>query len=176
MTQMIEIINSFRLDYCPNTPYTPNRPLEWVKECGMAPARLGAFGKIVVRQFLTDNGFSVDDYSGRDVDFTVDGRRVASKLSTLWERDVYRFQQIRDDNYEFLFCLGISPGIANIWVARKSEIVWGDLQHQHRGEIGVDTWWITFTPPSSPHTWMHPQNGDPSAICEHLRRMLSEES
>ncbi len=171
--QMVKIFNRFRLDYCPEALYTPDRPFEWVKG-SMASGRLGAFGKKVVRAFLTENGFFVDSYTGRGVDFTVNDCRAASKISTLWANGAYKFQQIRKDDYEFIFFLGVSPSTVNIWVASKAELVWKDITGQHGGQQGSDTRWITCDPSMAPYAWMYPQNGNPSAICRHLRRMLRE--
>ena len=41
----------------------------------------------------------------------------------------YKFQQLRDQNYEFAICLGISPFSAHCWVLPKAEIMdrWRDL-------------------------------------------------
>lgn len=50
------------------------------------------------------------------------GRRVEIKFSTLWESGLYTFQKIRDQNYEFVVCLRISPFDAHCWVISKSLI------------------------------------------------------
>ena len=86
------------------------------------------------------------------------------KLSTLWQEGIYCFEQIRDQDYEILVCLGLSPHNAHAWIANKSEIVWGDMKKQH----GRDTWWTQFEPPHCPHGWMHPTNGDLSRFIEIL--------
>ena len=171
--RMLEIFNHFRPLYRPDVLYTASRPFVWIHD-GLSPARKGAIGKKIVREFLNQNGFSIDSYKWRGADFTVNGHKATVKLSSLWSNGAYKFQQIRDDDYELLFCLGISTATVNIWVISKSEIVWDDLPPQHGGKQAHDTWWFPCAPSKARYTWMYPQNGDPSAICRHLRRILSE--
>ena len=45
--------------------------------------------------------------------------RTEIKFSTLWAKQFYKFQQIGDQNYEFLVCLGVSPFTAHAWVFEK---------------------------------------------------------
>ena len=80
--------------------------------------------------------------------------RVKIKLSTLWGSGVYKFQQLRNQNYEFLICIGISPLDAQAWIFRKDRIPFRTLPHQHAGARGSDTWWISLKP-SKPPLWMN---------------------
>lgn len=88
-----------------------------------------------------------------DADRVIEGARVEIKFSTEWESGQYVFQQIRDQNYRFLICLGVSPFDAKAWIFEKKKIPFKMLKHQHGGDRGHDTWWIGF-PANRPPTWM----------------------
>lgn len=168
--QIVEISNNLRQHPQNDLTQWNDSPFKWIK--GLPSRRVGKIGEDIVREFLNINGFSVRSSGDTDSDLIVDGSRVEVKLSTLWTSGVYKFQQIRDQNYNLLFCIGISPSTVHAWVAKKSNIVWSELANQHGGKQGRDTWWISFEPPFSPHSWMHPQDGDISKICECLRKVL----
>ena len=58
---------------------------------------------------------------------------------------MYKFQQIRDQNYDYLFALGISPFDAHAWVIPKTvlkEYVIGHMG-QHTGADATDTAWLS---------------------------------
>ncbi|MDA8399734.1 MAG: hypothetical protein M0008_06755 [Actinomycetota bacterium] len=42
------------------------------------------------------------------------------KVSTLWQSGVYKFQQIRDQEYDYLLYLGVPPFDAHAWLLPKS--------------------------------------------------------
>lgn len=85
-----------------------------------------------------------------EADRIIEGKRVEIKLSTLWAVGRYKFQQIRDQNYDYVVCLGISPSTAHAWILSKHVL----LQHvignkefsQHRGRRGSDTYWLNVDP------------------------------
>ena len=85
----------------------------------------------------------------------ISGVRVEVKYSSLWtDNGIYKFQQIRDQDYEYCFCLGVSPFDAHAWFIPKSELM-GDkppsLVPQHGGKAGRDTKWLSFPAASPPH-------------------------
>ena len=77
------------------------------------------------------------------------------KFSTLWKKGIYRFQQIRDQNYEYAVCLGISPQEAHCWVISKVLLLDHVIGHtpQHRGGLGTDTFWFSVDP-NNPPDWL----------------------
>jgi hypothetical protein len=98
-----------------------------------------------------------------DADRLVNGRRAEIKFSTLWKSGVYKFQQLRDQNYEFVICLGVSPNDAHCWVIPKAEIMrrWGardGVVPQHGGSGGTDTAWLSFDVASVP-PWLAAYGG-----------------
>ncbi|MDD9820837.1 MAG: hypothetical protein OXR07_08175 [Nitrospira sp.] len=151
-------------------------PFEWIAG-GIKSRTKGKLGEDMVKAFLEENGFSVHTSPDSEADLVVEGRRVEVKLSTLWSMEKYRFQQIRKQNYDILFCLGLSPHSVHAWTTLKSNIVWSDMSHQHGGtaggSAGKNTWWIECDPQGSPHQWMRPQNGDLTKVCGELRRIIS---
>ncbi len=88
-----------------------------------------------------------------EADRIIEGHRVEIKLSMRWRNGSYTFQQIRDQDYEYLVCLGPSPFDAHAWIFRKAELPFRLLKHQHGGRAGRDTWWLTF-PPDRPPNWI----------------------
>lgn len=149
-----------------------NSPFSWFV-FDLTSSQKGAVGEKMVAKFLTQQGFSVSKSPGSDSDLAVNGHQVEVKCSTLWEGGIYKFQQIRDQDYSILFCLGISPHEAHAWVARKADIDWNEISGQHTGEGAKDTSWTGFAPSQCPHTWMHPQTGDLTKVCGELRKIIS---
>jgi hypothetical protein len=82
-------------------------PFEWVLT--LPSASKGKLGKRLVYQWCAIKGLSIDSCPDSQADMMINGHRVEIKFSTLWEVNIYKFQQIRDQNYEYAVCLGISP-------------------------------------------------------------------
>jgi hypothetical protein len=138
-------------------------PFAWIKS---RPSRqIGTIGERLVAGWLAAKDFDVARSPDSDADRLVNGHRAEVKFSTLWQAGFFKFQQLRDQNYEFAVCLGISPFDAQCWVIPKSEIrsrwlramdtgreVEG-IQPQHGGSDGRDTAWLTVIA-SAPHPWL----------------------
>lgn len=111
------------------------------------PSRqVGVIGEKLVAGWLATKGFNVNRSPNADAARVIEGKRTEIKFSTLWESGVYRFQQIRDQDYELLICLGVSPFDAHCWAIPKREVVarWkaGEIQSQHGGTSGQETGWL----------------------------------
>lgn len=113
----------------------------------------GKIGEQLIERYLKLLGIEVKPSPDSDADRLINGRRVEVKFSSLWENGQYLFQQIRDQDYEYLLCLGVSPFKVHTWVIKKSDIPFDKLHHQHGGERGRDTWWFSFKPDLPPH-WL----------------------
>ena len=128
-------------------------PFSWVRI--LPSASKGKLGKRLVYQWCAIKGLSVDRSPDSEADMLINGHRVEVKFSTLWKANIYKFQQIRDQNYEYIVCLGISPFDAHCWVIDKillhSHVI-GRLG-QHTGAEGQDTSWITVNP-NNPPEWL----------------------
>ncbi len=93
-------------------------PFAWIRT--LRSRRIGKVGEQLVSEWCEANGFKVTRSPDTEADRLIGGRRVEIKFSTLWDSGVYKFQQIRDQNYEYVVCLGISPFDAHCWIIPKS--------------------------------------------------------
>ncbi len=133
-------------------------PFAWIRS--QKSRRVGKIGEQLVSGFLAARNFDVAHTGDSQADRLINGHRAEIKFSTLWETGVYKFQQVRNQDYEFAICLGVSPFDAHCWALPKSIL----LQHvigklgQHGGAGGQDTAWISLTP-DAPQPWMKPYGG-----------------
>jgi len=130
-------------------------PFAWILSI---PSRSkGSYGEKFVAELFRSNGFEVKrPKSASDHDRVINGHRIEIKMSTLWTQgSVYKFQQIRDQQYDFLLCLGLSPSAVHCWLIPKEKIRLGleGVSHQHGGKAGKDTLWLNF-PADKPPKWL----------------------
>ena len=136
-------------------------PFAWIKT---RPSRqVGAIGEKLVAGWLAARDFNVARSPDSDADRIIENMRVEIKFSTLWKTGLYKFQQLRDQRYELVICLGVSPFSAHCWAIPKTEILhqWregGGLSSQHGGAAGSDTAWLSVIPGSEPD-WLQPFGG-----------------
>jgi len=140
-------------------------PFYWIKN---RPSRsVGAIGERLVAGWAATRGFDVVRPSSSDHDRLIQGLKVEIKFSTLWtDRPCFTFQQIRDQDYDYCFLLGVSPFDAQAWFVPKSELTHDrppELVPQHGGSRGHDTKWLTFEA-ASPPEWLAPYGGRLSAV------------
>jgi hypothetical protein len=130
-------------------------PFEWILR---VPSRTkGAIGEALVAGWAAAKGFDVTRSHSSDADRIINGQRVEIKLSTLWKNGGFKFQQIRDQNYDYALCIGISPFDAQAWLLPKDVLREHVIGHmgQHTGASGSDTSWIGFQV-DKPYEWMAP--------------------
>ena len=162
--------------YRARMPDWQGSPFAWIATC--PAARRGAVGKQLISSLLENRGFPVRPCPGRGADRIVNGNRIAMKFSMMWEEERYVFQQIRDQNYDFLFCLGVCPFEAHAWAFTRNFLLEnrGRLEgftFQHRGRQGVDTAWI-HVEPTNPHPWLEPHGGTLQDALDAFTRLLAE--
>jgi len=128
-------------------------PFEWVLK--LPAGSKGKLGKHLIYQWCAVKGLSVDRSPDPEADMLVNGHRVEVKFSTLWKVGIYKFQQIRDQNYEYSVCLGISPFEAHCWVISKTILKKYVIGHmgQHTGQAGQETAWVSVNP-DKPLDWL----------------------
>jgi hypothetical protein len=128
-------------------------PFEWVLR--LPPGTKGKLGKQLVLQWCALKELAVDKSPDSDADMLINGHRVEVKFSTLWEKGFYKFQQIRDQDYEYSICLGISPFDAHCWVISKKILKIYVIRHlgQHTGSSGQETAWFPVNP-LNPPDWL----------------------
>ena len=136
-------------------------PFAWIKS---RPSRqVGAIGEQLVAGFFAAKDFDVAKSPDSEADRIIGGFRVEIKFSTLWKAGSYKFQQLRDQNYELGIWLGVSPFDAHCWIVPKPSIMdkWrttGEIRSQHGGSSGRDTAWISVDPNKVPR-WLSSHGG-----------------
>lgn len=148
-------------------------PFAWIKT---RPSRqVGAIGERLVSEWCESKGFTVERTGDSDADRLIKDLRVEIKFSTLWsDNKIYKFQQIRDQDYKYCFCLGVSPFEVHAWFIPKSQIMKPrppELVHQHGGSDGTDTMWLTLDP-KAPPDWLAPYGGTLTQVEALIKKAL----
>ena len=134
-------------------------PFEWILK--LPAGSKGKLGKHLIFQWCALKGLSVDRSPDSEADMLINGHRVEIKFSTLWRRvGTYTFQQIRDQNYEYSVCLGVSPFEAHCWIISKVILKKYVIGHmgQHTGSSGQETAWFSVDPLHPPE-WLAQYGG-----------------
>jgi len=164
---LASIASALHADYAKDDLPWQGSPFAWIKT---RPSRqVGTIGEKLVSGYLAAKGFNIVRSSDSDADRVVENKRTEIKFSTLWASGSYKFQQLRDQNYEIAICLGVSPFNAHCWIIEKHEIMrrWqarDGIESQHGGSSGTDTAWLTVNPAKVP-SWLIARGGTlPNAI------------
>lgn len=147
-------------------------PFQWI--LGLPSRSRGAVGEALVAGWCAAKGFDVVRSRDSHADRIIAGKRVEVKFSTLWRSGGFKFQQIRDQNYDYCFCLGLSPFDAQAWLLPKDLLYQYVIGHmgQHTGASGQDTAWLGFQA-DAPYRWMAPY-GDRLADVKALLQGLQD--
>jgi hypothetical protein len=145
-----------------------NSPFFWIRD--YKSGTVGAIGRRLAEHvFASANVPAIR--SGRYL--RVGQRLIAIKFCMEWTAGGFVFQQIKDYNYDFLFCLGVRPDNASGWLIPKFELIdnhnWLErdgLTPQHTGQTGHDTAWLTLSADSPPE-WVTTYGGS-IASCEQV--------
>lgn len=155
------IASTLEADYTSDDVAWTGSPFAWIKT---RPSRqVGAIGEKLIAGWLAARDFNVVRSPDSEADRIIESKRVEIKFSTLWKNGGYKFQQLRDQNYELAICLGVSPFDAHCWAIPKSVIIdqWRNgtgLQSQHGGAGGSDTAWLSVIPSQVPG-WLAQHGG-----------------
>lgn len=141
-------------------------PFDWIRR--LPSRRKGKIGEQLVAGWCAAKGFDVTAAGDADADRVIAGQRVEIKLSTLWASGVFKFQQLRDQDYEYVICLGLSPFDAQCWVIPKA-VVWNKTPPQHGGSRGTDTRWLSFEA-ANPENWLADYGGRLAQVQEIIRQ------
>ena len=175
VNQLSTIATNLKRDYVQDQDRWSDSPFGWLRN--LPSRRRGAVFEKLFAEWCAESGFGVLKSPDSDADIVISGARVEVKGSTLWETGTYTFQQIRDQNYRVLVCLGISPFDAHCWAIPKQEIMrlWsaGDIRSQHGGIRGNDTAWITVDP-TSPLPWLRGYGGSLAEGLASLRNLVGQ--
>jgi hypothetical protein len=145
--------NFIKKEFKNDQPEWNGSPFEWV--LSLPSGSKGKLGKRLVYQWCALQGLSTESSPDSDADMLVNKHRVEIKFSTLWKAGIYKFQQLRDQNYEYSILLGVSPFEAHCWVVSKTILKKYVIGHmgQHTGSTGQETAWLTVKP-NEPPFWL----------------------
>lgn len=142
-------------------------PFEWVLQL---PARKkGKLGRQLISPWLASKGILVESTKDSSETLVIKGYRVATKFSTMWGKGFYRFQQIRSEGYDYVFCLGISPLEAHCWIFPREHII-AHATQQHKG---ANEYWIPINP-NKPPDWALDWGGSLEDVYKIIKRLKSK--
>ncbi len=171
---LVSASEDLKADYPVDISQWEGSPFEWIIS---RPARQrGKIGEQLVSRWCRAMGFRVERSPDQEADRIVEGRRTEIKFSSRWKSGKYTFQQLRDQDYEIVICLGLSPFDAHCWVLTKDTVMqkWraeDAVRTQHGGRTGSDTAWFKVDPLNAP-TWLRSRGGSLSAAFKVLQRLL----
>lgn len=147
-------------------------PFAWIKT---RPSRqVGAIGEQLVAGWCAAKGLDVIRTRDSEADRIINNRRIEIKFSTLWTAGTYKFQQIRDQRYDYALLIGLSPFTANCWMVPKSVLMEDPprpgVSYQHGGRAGRDTRWVSF-PAMVPPQWLRRYGGSLAEAYQLLLKM-----
>ena len=126
-----------------------NSPFEWILQL---PARKkGKLARHLLTSWLAAKGISVETTGNSSETLFFNGLRLSTKFSTLWTNGVYKFQQIRAKDYDYLICFGISPFDAHCWIFDRNHVIEHATPQHYQGTKIAD-YWIEINP-NQPETW-----------------------
>jgi len=168
LARFVHVTNAVSKEYAANMEVWSGSPFAWILTL---PSRAkGAAAEKIVDGWLTANGFEVRRSGQTGCDRTVNGMKLEIKFSTLWKSGGYVFQQLRDQDYVSVFCLGISPARVHAWIIPKA-IAWKHATPQHGGSLGKDTRWFGFQADSPPE-WMSEYGGSLADVLAVLKATI----
>jgi hypothetical protein len=129
----------------------------WIRE--QAPGTKHVIGRMMLAVLLNSNGLTATFLRGQ---IRVNGNGISVKVAMMWEKGTIKFQNIRDIDFDFAFCLALYPNKAYGWLIPKEEI-WKQgkvntanpgIKDQHEG---ADAW--VHIDPEDPRAWLKPYGG-----------------
>jgi hypothetical protein len=129
----------------------------------------GSLAEQWISAWAESEGLCVTRSASSEVDRIIAGRKVEIKFSSLWENGNYRFQQIRNQGYEYCLCLGVSPYAVAAWLIPK-KVLRKQSTGQHTGKKAKETLWLAFPAKKVP-AWMAPYGGTLDDVARLLREV-----
>lgn len=171
---LASVASTLKADYVHEGADDPwlGSPFAWIRT--LPSRQRGKIGEQLVAGWCAAKGLDVVGCRDSEADRVIAGHRIEIKFSTLWKSGVYKFQQVREQQYDYLICLGISPFDAHCWVISKDLLREHVIGHtpQHTGKGGTDTFWLSFRADSPPE-WLSACGGTLAQAFKVLRSMSS---
>ena len=121
-------------------------PFEWLRQ--LSARQKGKFGRVLISSWCENEGLVVKKTKGAGETLEIKGSKIALKFSTLWTNGIYKFQQIREDGYDYVLCFGISPFDAHAWVFERKHVL-ANASKQHKTGKGAE-YWVSINPQKLP--------------------------
>lgn len=165
----------YKIKIAEENEFWEGSPFEWIRH--LASRTRGKIGQDLARSVFSEYGYSP---AKRRNSFEVNGKTIISRYSTPWEFTTWQFQQVRDTDFHYLFCLGITPDSASTWLIPKSELYlptgelvegkegWG---RQHGGIAGNEDSWL-IVPTDKPPAWLAKFGGSIDGIEKVMKKHL----
>ena len=107
----------------------------------------GARAKKIVLEFLSKHGFRVDEERKRGhYDGIINEKNIIIRFSTIWKKGKghYAFQQIKEGNWCYLLCIGMSSSDDHLWIMSHEDM--DKIPGQHTGMEAKETRCIRISP------------------------------
>lgn len=144
-------------------------PYLWIRN--MQSGRKGKAGEKIIEKWLRLEGLKVTQSINGESDRSIEGKEIEIKTSTLWERGVLVFQQMRDQDYEYVLFLGVLPDKLLLWSVPKN-VALEHSEPQHSGKGGNDTKWLIVDAFNTPE-WLKPYGGSFSSGLSVMKKQLN---
>jgi site-specific DNA-methyltransferase (adenine-specific) len=146
-----------------------NSPFEWLRQ--LSARQKGSLGRILISSWCESKGLVVEKTKDSSENLEIKGNKIALKFSTLWTSGIYKFQQIREEGYDYVLCFGISPFEAHAWVFERQYVL-DNARKQHRTGKGAE-YWISVHP-QIPKEWTKKGGGSLDSALRILRKLISK--
>lgn len=140
---------------------------EWLKKDTHSTGTSKA-GTECLFQFLRNKGFTVQYAGGPKALLYVDGHSMIIRIATIGTSETFIFNQLRDDDAELVFCVGVSYEYVYMWVAANHEVQTSSPS-QHAEKVK----WKQFAPGRASHSVFNPNDGDIEKICDMLQKAIA---
>lgn len=140
-------------------------PFEWILH--LPPRQKGMIGRNLVISWCKNNNLLIDKPKDSGESLVINGYKVAIKFSTRWASGIYKFQQIRKDDSDYVLCFGISPKEPHCWILERDYAI-DHAESQHKSE-----YWISFKP-EKPEEWLKGHGGSLDEAYQVLKNLKNK--
>jgi hypothetical protein len=168
LTQILEGLES----QYPGAEVWDESPFKWV--LAQPSATKGLIGRRLVTAWANLHGiFPLQVTRENQIYLEIGDALIQVKFSTLWDTGYYRFQQIRDRDYDYCLCFGLAPFDVNAWLIPKNVLathVIGTMG-QHTGAGSGETWWLEASPTNT-EIWLQECGGQLDQVAGQLKLLV----
>jgi hypothetical protein len=165
-----DILQGMETQY-PRTEVWEGSPFKWVLT--QPPATKGSIARQLVSAWAALYGAFPRQVSVENqIYLELDSALIQVKFSMLWDTGYYRFQQIREGDYDYCLCFGLAPFDMHAWLIPKDVLdthVIG-TKGQHTGAGSGETWWLEVRPGGG-EPWLWDCGGQLSDVARQLKFM-----